>query len=655
MTKIALPLCLIALAGALALPSAAHAQRADENAVKNSEDAFGTSIGQERTGIYTDRNTRGFSPLDAGNVRIDGIYFDQVSILAGRLRRDTAIRVGFSAIDFPFVAPTGVVDHHFRPFPTDSGNSITTALNFYGGHIDEWDFRVPLLDGHLGLTGGIANANFWQVDRAKSVSWGLTVRPILRIGGVEFAPYASAGEFAKNFAKPLAVVRDGYLPDQPPSGQYLGQNWASGHRLHQNFGATIKAKITDKLSLRGGYFYSVGDQLSNFSEIYQVVGPGGASNHFVFADPRHAIDSTSGEAQVALSLGNERFRHRFFAGYRFRDRQTETGGSHSILRFFDPNEPVIYGVSDPLDQPAFSFTPINAGRVRQSSLMLGYVGQLEGVGHLNIGIQKARYRARSLVGATGVTNRSRANPWLYNATLMIEITPKFSVYVASQRGLEDSGLAPENAANRNDQLPATKATQYEGGVRWDFGKGKLVVSAFQISKPYFTFDGANNFVERGQRRHRGLELSLTGHFGDRLDIVAGAVLMDPVVTGAALTGPDPVGKRPAGTPTLFGQLDANYRTDFLGGLVLTAGLNYTGKRAATARPVAHLGDQQLMLPGWMRVDLGLRQRFKLGKIDVSLRAVVQNVLNEKHWNVVAADVLIPEERRKLLLILTTDF
>lgn len=647
-------LALAAIAGMLALPGVAMAQRAGENAVKDSDDAFGTTVGQESTGIYTERNTRGFSPLDAGNVRIDGVYFDQVAILAGRLRRDTAIRVGFSAIDFPFVAPTGVVDHHFRPFPTKFGNSVTGSVFVYGGHIDEWDFRMPMLDGHLGLTGGIANANFWQVDRAKSVSWGLTLRPILRFGAVEFAPYAAVGEFGESFAKPLAVVRDGFLPDQPP-GRYIGQRWASGKRLHQNWGATLKAKITDKLSFRGGYFYSMGDRLENYSEIFEVVGTGGASNHFVFADPRHDIYSWSGEGLLALSLGNDRLKHRFFAGYRSRNRYTETGGSGAIQHFFDPNNPIIYGEPDPIDEPAFSFSPVNAGRVRQSSWMLGYVGQLKGVGHLNVGVQKARYRASSLQGATGVTDRSRAGPWLYNATLMIEITPKISVYVASQRGLEDSGLAPESAENRNEQLPATKATQYEGGVRWDFGKGKLVLSAFQITKPYFTFDAADNFVERGQRRHRGVEASLTGHFGDRLDLVAGAVLMDPVVTGEARTGPDPVGKRPAGTPTLFAQLDANYRTDFLGGLVLTGGLRYTGKRAATAKTIERLGDRQLTVPGWLRVDLGLRRRFRIGKMDVSLRTVVHNVTDKKDWLIVAPDVVIPEERRKLLIILTTDF
>lgn len=644
---------LVAMAVLLCLPGNAHAQRADENAVRDADDAFGTQVGQESTGIYNERNTRGFNPTEAGNVRIDGIYFDPVSILAGRMRQSTAIRVGFAAIDFPFVAPTGVVDHKFRPMPTEFGNSITMSSFPYGGYIAEWDFRAPIVADHIGLTGGIANARLPQVDGSISSSWGVTLRPIFRYGGMEFAPYVSTGKFGRSDAKPLVVVRDGYLPDLPPERKYLGQTWARGSNTHANHGATLKARISGKLSFRGGIFKSIGDRQSHFSEIYSVVDANGLSNHRVFADPAHDIRSTSGEALVALQLGSERINHRFFGGFRMRNRVTQTGGSQ-LIDITAQNGPVIFGEFDRIDEPEFAFTEPNTGRVRQSSWMLGYLGKLDGFGHLNLGIQKARYRAKSLEGATGLIDRSQADPWLYNATLMIDLSSQLSIYAATQRGLEDSGTAPENATNRNEQLPATQTTQYEGGVRWDFGKGHLIVSAFEIAKPYFSFDVARNFVAQGQRRHRGIEASLSGHFGDRLDLLAGAVMIDADVTGPARVDGD-VGRRPAGTPDIYGQLDVNYRTDLLNGLTLTGALIYTGKRAVTTRAFGRLKDDQLTLPGWMRVDLGMRHRFKLGCMDVSIRAVMQNVFDEKQWKVLSSDVLTPEDRRRMLAIFIVDF
>jgi len=130
--------------------------------------------------------------------------------------------------------------------------------------------------------------------------------------------------------------------------------------------------------------------------------------------------------------------------------------------------------------------------------------------------------------------------------------------------------------------------------------------------------------------------------------------MDPVVKGEAREL-GLVGKRPAGTPTLSAQIDANYRTGLLDGLVLTGGLHYTGKRAVTSRPMDHLGGKQLMLPGWVSVDVGVRHRFKLGNMDVSLRGVVKNLLDEKEWYVVSSDIVFPEDRRRFLGVVVVDF
>ena len=62
----------------LLISQAAPAQRAEENVTTDSEDAFGRSIGSESIGIYNEGDVRGFSPIEAGNVRIEGLYFDRL-------------------------------------------------------------------------------------------------------------------------------------------------------------------------------------------------------------------------------------------------------------------------------------------------------------------------------------------------------------------------------------------------------------------------------------------------------------------------------------------------------------------------------------------------------------------------------------------------
>ena len=97
--KIALLLPLLALTAAPAL-----AQRTDDNAVTQSDDAFGKTVGDEQIGLYNPGDVRGFSPVDAGNVRIEGLFFDQQAGLTDRLIEGSTIRVGISAQGYPFPA-----------------------------------------------------------------------------------------------------------------------------------------------------------------------------------------------------------------------------------------------------------------------------------------------------------------------------------------------------------------------------------------------------------------------------------------------------------------------------------------------------------------------------------------------------------------------
>jgi hypothetical protein len=50
----------------LATAAPGLAQRANENAVASAQDAFGTSVGNERVGLYFPQSARGFSPVQAG-------------------------------------------------------------------------------------------------------------------------------------------------------------------------------------------------------------------------------------------------------------------------------------------------------------------------------------------------------------------------------------------------------------------------------------------------------------------------------------------------------------------------------------------------------------------------------------------------------------
>src|SRR3954466_8652828 len=116
--------------------------RSSENAVTQAEDAFGFSVGRETLGIYNSGNARGFSPTAAGNLRIDGLYYDQVYNLPGTLLDSTSIKVGLSAQGYPFAAPSGIVDQSLRK-PADKGGASVV------GNWDSWGTFGLEIDGTL--------------------------------------------------------------------------------------------------------------------------------------------------------------------------------------------------------------------------------------------------------------------------------------------------------------------------------------------------------------------------------------------------------------------------------------------------------------------------------------------------------------------------
>src|SRR6476620_10706387 len=137
--------CRILAAAVTFIPNLAGAQsRADENAITQADDAFGFRIGRESLGIYDAANARGFSPATAGNLRIDGLYFDQVYPLQGTLTDSTSIKVGLSAQGYPFTAPSGIVDQSLRRPSTKGGASVVANFDSFGSFGVEVDGSLPI-------------------------------------------------------------------------------------------------------------------------------------------------------------------------------------------------------------------------------------------------------------------------------------------------------------------------------------------------------------------------------------------------------------------------------------------------------------------------------------------------------------------------------
>ena len=111
----------------LLLATPVGAQRAQDNAVTKAGDAFGTMVGNQTIGLYTPTNARGFSPAEASNVRIEGLYFDQQTAIDPYLFSGSDVRVGIAAQSYAFPSPSGIADLKLR-MPAD-GDGASVVVN----------------------------------------------------------------------------------------------------------------------------------------------------------------------------------------------------------------------------------------------------------------------------------------------------------------------------------------------------------------------------------------------------------------------------------------------------------------------------------------------------------------------------------------------
>jgi len=150
----AIVFCLGLLTLTLAQPT--RAQHVEDNAVVSAKDAFGLTIGTDSLGLYDTYKVRGFSPQDAGNVRIGGLYFDQQAPLSQRVIEGSTIRVGMSAGGYAFPAPTGIADFELRH--TGDKPALTALLGAgpFQTHGIDIDGRYPFSSLNLRIPIGIS-------------------------------------------------------------------------------------------------------------------------------------------------------------------------------------------------------------------------------------------------------------------------------------------------------------------------------------------------------------------------------------------------------------------------------------------------------------------------------------------------------------------
>lgn len=621
-----------------AVPAAGN--RSAENAVRAAGDAFGTVIGREAIGLYSAEDIRGFSPVVAGNVRIEGLYFDPVIFPSDRISGATTVRVGPSALGSPFPAPTGIVDLGLRVPGEKQAGSALVSVNSFGSHVAEIDLALPLSDRFsLGLGGMIRRERFVTAAHDNKFEAAFIAR-WQASDALRLVPFLSFTVTPRDDVPPMFVAAGDTLPPDPPRRVFVGPRWARQRDSEVNAGLVVDWAVASGWALKAGLFRSSVVLPTAFSNLMEDVRADGSARQRIVADPRLFFVSNSGEVRLTRTWEDGQRTHRLHMAARGRQAFRRFDGSDSI----DLGAAHI-GRPSRAPLPRFAFGEQQHDRVRQFTGAIGYEGDWQGVGALSLGLQKSDYAKR--IGLPGAKQAIDATPWLGNAKLAVALGGGSEIYGGWVTGLEESGVAPDIAINRNEALPAIITRQVDVGVRQKLGALTAVIGGFELTKPYFNLDGTGRFGPLGTVASRGIEFSLAGPVTRSLALVGGGVLSWPRVSGEAVAlgvaGPLPVG---AIRRRL--NLSLDWRPAFAPGLSFDLGVIANSTTVATVNNAVHIPPQTF-------IDGGARYAFRLAGRDAMLRAQLLNLGGVNGLFLQDAGVYGMNDGRVAQLYLTVDF
>lgn len=632
----ALPLLVL-----VATPAAA--QRVRDNAAASAEDAFGTSIGNERVGLYSSTDVRGFSPVQANNIRLEGLYLDRPAAFTDRLVEGNSIRVGLTAQNYLFPAPTGIVDYRIRPAGNRPVVSTMIGVNSFGGGRIEVDAQIPVVADRLSIVAGAAGFLDALPSGANAVLASYAIAPRWRPReGLEIIPFWSRIDTWDREATPIYIPAGPYLPPRVERRLYPGPGWADQRNIVTHLGGIAKWRAGGGWALAAGLFRSVTETPEQYAHILAELTPDGTATRRISRDPLQKIAATSGELRLSRTIEAGRSRHSLHATLRGRLRDSLFGGGRALS--FGR-----VGVEDPIRaaRPEIAVGAQAVEDVSQWIAGLAYDGRWTGIGTIGLGLQRTGYR-KTVTRPGAAPSRTVDHAWLPTATLALDVAPRLALYGSYTRGLEESGIAPDSAANRTEVLPAILTSQADAGLRWKAtDRLNMVAGLFEVRKPYFAADARNVFTDLGTVRHRGVELSVAGNVADRLTLVAGAVLMRPRVMGEPVRE-GRIGRRALGQTGRILTLATQYALPGVEGLQLTMNVTHRGARAADTL-------NRVKVPARTLVDAGVRYTFKLAGTPALLRFTLVNLTNAYDWQIVGSGGYQVNQPRNATLFLTMDF
>lgn len=434
----------------------------------------------------------------------------------------------------------------------------------------------------------------------------------------------SQNDDTKNFRPQMTIQATVPFIPAPPDAR---SNWYPGTILRQkdNTIATgAEYDVTEWLTAYAGLGYREGQNDQTFPDSRVTGFPGGIDQFGNFQLINAYYDSYS-----KTISGNVGLRSRFETGFirhsvnvAFTGFNQEAGNAYVTSSYSVPSNiynpaslPFIAGPrNDPKKASDSTFT---------SAAIVDTMSFLNDVVLLTVGVRQQNVKVDAFSTATGAqTSGYDASATSPLAGIVVRPWHNVSLYANYAEGLTRGTIVGPGYANTGAVLAPYKSTQYETGVKIDWGTITTTAALFQVSRPSSIRTASNELAYDGEQRNRGLELSAYGLLMPGLRGMASVTFLKPELTTTAVLAER--GNDAAGVPTMTASAGLDWDTPWVQGLSLNGRVIYTSGPYLT-------NANTLRFPDWTRVDVGARYATAINGRPVTFRANVENLFDKRYW------------------------
>ena len=597
-------------------------------------------------GYWSNLSARGFALDNRFNYRRDGLPINAETAIAMENKERLEVLKGTSGIQAGTSAPGGLVNLVVKR-PNGQLRNARVEAREHGSVLGAVDISQRFgADGALGLR---VNAAYEHLDPptrrtqgqrsllALSADWQLGTDTLLQ---AELENSRQSQPSVAGFSMLGDTVPDPHKID--PRRNLNDQAWrqpvvmdgdTASLRLQQRLGDTWQLTAQAmrqrlKSDDRTAFPYGVYDANYECAQWCDRFAPDGSFTYWQYVSDHERRTSSAMQVAVAGQVHMGSFQHALEAGVlrsayraRFQDQVFDIAGTGHIDGSLQ-------------SPPSAGFLDANTNRDERSTelfvrdaLRIGSTWQLwAGLRHTRLQRQSERTSVDSdnSLRATSYP-RSATTPWLAAAW---QFSAKTMLYASWGKGLEADVVPNRTRYSNRGQSLALQSRQVEAGIKHGTEEVEAALTFFDIDRTQ-TSDigdcGAADSCRRvidGSQRHRGIEMQWTQQVG-AWSWQTGAMLLKAQRLGSQLSGVN--GKRPSNVPQTSVRAGGEYRVAQVQGLALQANVVAEGDRVVLPY------DTSVRIPGWARLDLGVRWRQKLQSATFTWRLGVDNATDRRAW------------------------